>query len=87
MFFKSIWTNDAIAMASGFAKYWDEISPMSYRDFCLNVMVRFLTFGIEKKNALPTDGCTDRRTDGPSFSDARMHLIRPIRPTMRPHDD
>ena len=45
MFFGSIWTNDAKAMASGFwrrdsgvvasgfAEYWDEIPPMSYRDF------------------------------------------------------
>ena len=34
-----------------------------------------------------TDGQTDQRTDRPSYRDARTHLTRPIRPTMRPHDE
>ncbi len=33
------------------------------------------------------DGPTDGRTDGPSYKEARTHLKRPIRPTMRPHVD
>ena len=34
-----------------------------------------------------TDRPTERPTDRPGYRDARTHLTRPIRPTMRPHDD
>ena len=38
-----------------------------------------------RKRHQPTDRPTDGQTDTPGYRDARTHLKRPIRPTMRPH--
>ena len=47
----------------------------------------FLQFKKKRIMDRRTTQRTDRRTDRPSYRDARTHLTRPTRPTMRPHDD